>query len=129
MRVQLTAARHTLLRHADLLAAQAESARAELAAHRAGIAGVLRISAMPTALAALVAHGFGVSPVPRLAFLPPELAVVRVPLHDDPVPVRRHLSAVRRGGGRASGDRGRAGCHSRALPGAHRCHRARRLMR
>ncbi|MFE2996388.1 hypothetical protein ACFXG4_15390 [Nocardia sp. NPDC059246] len=98
MRVELTAAGHTLLRHADLLAAQAESARAELAAHRAGIAGVLRISAMPTALAALVAHGFGVSPVPRLAFLPPELAVVRVPLHDDPVPVRRHLSAVRRGG-------------------------------
>ncbi|MEC3915017.1 LysR family transcriptional regulator [Nocardia sp. CDC160] len=226
-RVQLTAAGYALLRHADLLAAQAESARAELAAHRAGIAGVLRISAMPTALAALVAaaaarlrdenpgltveliedesqhcfetllagdsdiaivlpapggpapddprfeqrpllsepldllvpvghpfagrasvaladaahepwitgrarithhlvvsaacaaagftpriagqavdfpgvaamvsHGFGVSLVPRLAFLPPESAVVRVPLHDDPAPVRRHLSAVRRG--------------------------------
>ncbi|WP_040810976.1 LysR family transcriptional regulator [Nocardia concava] len=226
-RVQLTAAGHALLRHADLLAAQAESARAELAAHRAGIAGVLRISAMPTALgalgalaaarlrdanpgltveliedesaecfesllvgdsdigivlpapgtpapddlrfeqrpllsepldllvpvghslagrgsvalseaaaepwitgrariahrlvvsaacaaagftpriagqalhfpgvAAMVAHGFGVSLVPRLAVWPPSLAVVRVALHDDPVPVRRHLTAVRRG--------------------------------
>ncbi|MVU76574.1 LysR family transcriptional regulator [Nocardia sp. ET3-3] len=227
-RVQLTPAGQALLRHADLLAAQVESARAELAEHRAGIAGILRISAMPTALAALVApaaarlrdanpglaveliedesahcfetlltgdsdiaivlpapggpapddprfeqrpllaepldllvpaghslaerggvalaeaaaepwitgrarithhlvvsaacaaagfapriagqavdfpgvaamvaHGFGVSLVPRLAVLPPDAAVIRVPLRDDPAPVRRHLSAVRRGG-------------------------------
>ncbi|MCU1644549.1 MAG: HTH-type transcriptional regulator TsaR [Nocardia sp.] len=54
-RVQLTPAAHALLRHADLLAAQGELARAELAAHRAGIAGTLRLSAMPTALAAVVA--------------------------------------------------------------------------
>ncbi|MFF2551879.1 LysR family transcriptional regulator [Nocardia sp. NPDC058058] len=53
-RVRLTAAARALLRHADLLAAQAELARAELAGHRAGVAGVLRISAMPTALAAVV---------------------------------------------------------------------------
>ncbi|BAW05372.1 LysR family transcriptional regulator [Nocardia seriolae] len=226
-RVQLTAAGHALLRHADLRAAQADSARAELAAHRAGIAGVVRIGAMSTALtafvaaaaarlrnanpgltveliedesfqcfeallvgdcdigivlpapgcpapddlrfeqhpllaepvdllvpvghplagresvalseaaaepwitgrerithrlvvaaacaaagftpriageaihfpgvAAMVAHGFGVSLVARLAFLPPDLPVVRVPLHGDPIPIRRHLTAVRRG--------------------------------
>lgn len=54
-RVRLTSAAHTLLRYADELFAQAERARAELAAHRTGITGVLRISAMPTALVALVA--------------------------------------------------------------------------
>ncbi|QLY29868.1 LysR family transcriptional regulator [Nocardia huaxiensis] len=227
-RVKLTDAAHALLRHADLLFAQSESARAELAAHRAGMAGVLRISSMPTALAALiapaaarlrdqhpgltveliedesshcfelllagdsdiavvlpspsspapgdlrfeqrnllaepmdlvvpvghplagrtgvtlseaagepwitgrerithrlvvsaacaaagftpriagqavdftgvaamVAHGFGVSLISRLGMIPPELAVVRVPLHGEPIPMRRHLTVVRRGG-------------------------------
>ncbi|MFC9997561.1 LysR family transcriptional regulator [Nocardia sp. NPDC127526] len=226
-RVRLTAAAHALLKHADAMAAESERARAELAAHRAGMAGVLRISAMPTALAALVvtaaarlrdAHsrlavelvedesrhcfdlllagdsdigvvlpapgspppddqrfeqhplldepqdllvpadhrlagrasvalseaaadawisgperithhqvvtaacaaagfspritgravdfigvaamvgrGFGVSLVSRLAFIPPEFGVVRVPLHGDSVPIRRHLTVVRRG--------------------------------
>ncbi|MBL1079101.1 LysR family transcriptional regulator [Nocardia sp. 2] len=228
-RVKLTEAAHALLRHADLLFAQAERARAELAEHRAGIAGVLRICSMPTALAALVApaaarlraahpgltveliedesghcfellaagdsdiavvlpspgspapgdarfeqlplldepmdllvpvghwladrddvaladaahepwitgrerithrlvvsaacatagftpriagqavdftgvaamvaHGFGVSLIGRLSLIPPEFAVVRVPLHGDSVPIRRHLTVVRRGGG------------------------------
>ncbi|WP_067711313.1 LysR family transcriptional regulator [Nocardia yamanashiensis] len=228
-RVRLTAAAHALLRHADLLAAQSERARAELAGYRAGMAGTLRISAMPTALAALVvsaaarlrdgnplltvelvedesrhcfdlllagdsdigvvlpapgspspddvrfeqlplldepqdllvpaghplasragvtladaslegwisgperithhrvvtaacaaagftpritgrsvdfigvaamvAHGFGVSLISRLAYLPADFAVVRVPLHGDHVPVRRHLTVVRRGSG------------------------------
>ncbi|MFJ4650338.1 LysR family transcriptional regulator [Nocardia sp. NPDC088792] len=226
-RVQLTAAAHALLRHADLLAAQSERARAELAAHRTGIAGVLRISAMPTAftalvapaaarlrdanpglaielvedesvhcfdlllagdtdiafvlpapgtpapddsrfdqrvlleepmdllvpaghrlagresvelaevaadpwisgrewithhlvvssacaaagftprivgrtvhfngVAAMVANGFGVSLISRLALIPPGMAVVRLPLHGDTVPIRRHLTVVRRG--------------------------------
>ncbi|MFC9898272.1 LysR family transcriptional regulator [Nocardia sp. NPDC127579] len=54
-RVQLTAAAHTLLRHADDLFAGAERARADLAAQRADLSGVLRISAMPTAMVALVA--------------------------------------------------------------------------
>ncbi|MEV0245956.1 LysR family transcriptional regulator [Nocardia sp. NPDC050712] len=54
-RVQLTAAAHTLLRHADELFAGAERARADLAAHRDDLAGVLRISALPTAMVALVA--------------------------------------------------------------------------
>ncbi|GAB2637264.1 LysR substrate-binding domain-containing protein [Nocardia goodfellowii] len=54
-RVQLTAAAHTLLRHADDLFARAELARADVAAHRDDLAGVLRISAMPTAMVALVA--------------------------------------------------------------------------
>lgn len=226
-RVRLTEAALALLKHADAMVAQSERARAELAAHRAGIAGVLRISAMPTALAtlvvsaaarlrdahprvtveliedesrhcfdlllagdsdigvvlpapgspspddlrfeqrplldepqdllvpaghrlsgrssvelseaaeepwisgperinhhlvvasacaaagftpritgrsvdfigvaAMVAHGFGVSLMSRLAFIPPEFDVVRVPLHGEPVPVRRHLTVVRRG--------------------------------
>ncbi|WP_200842426.1 LysR family transcriptional regulator [Actinomadura sp. K4S16] len=38
-RVRLTAAAHTVLRHADVLAAQWERARADLAGHRAGTAG------------------------------------------------------------------------------------------
>lgn len=54
-RVRLTPAAQVLLRHADELFAQSERARAELAAHRAGISGELRISAMPTAMVALVA--------------------------------------------------------------------------
>ncbi len=227
-RVQLTAAAHTLLRHADLLAAQAERARTELAAHRDGIAGVLRIGSSPTATAvvapaaarlravhprltvelcsdesglcldlllagdidiavvfptvdtpppddlrfeqwpllddpqdllvpaghsfaartsialaeaagevwigapdrvahqqfllaacaaagftphvghraidwvgisAMIAQGFGVSLVPRLTHLPGDLAVVRVPLHGEPRPFRRHNICVRRGSG------------------------------
>ncbi|MEV6768113.1 LysR family transcriptional regulator [Nocardia sp. NPDC051030] len=226
-RVRLTAAAYALLRHADVMAAEAERARAELAAHREGMAGLLRVSAMPTALvslvvsaaarlrdanplvtveltqdesshcfdlllagdsdiavvlpapgsppaddprfdqrplldepqdllvpaghrlagrvgvelaetaaeawisgperithhkvvtaacaaagftpritgravdflgvAALVAHGFGVSLISRLAYVPPDLDVLRVPLHGDQVPIRRHLIVVRQG--------------------------------
>lgn len=54
-RVQLTPAAMTLLDHADQLFEQSERARADLAAHRAGVAGRIRISAMPTALVALAA--------------------------------------------------------------------------
>lgn len=226
-RVRLTPAAHALLGHADIMVAESERARASLAAHRAGIAGVLRISSMPTALvalvvsaaarlrddhpgltveliedesrhcfdlllagdsdigvvlpapgspaaddprfeliplldepqdllvpadhalasrssvalaeaateawisgperithhrvvmtacaaagftpritgravdfhgvAAMVAYGFGISLISRLVYLPPHLEVVRVPLHGDPVPIRRHLTCIRRG--------------------------------
>ncbi|WP_026406254.1 LysR family transcriptional regulator [Actinomadura rifamycini] len=54
-RVRLTAAAHTALRHADALAAQWERARADLAAHRTGDAGRVRICSVSSALAALVA--------------------------------------------------------------------------
>lgn len=54
-RVRLTPAALTLLEHADLLAAQAERARADLAAHHEGEAGGLRICAVATALVSLVA--------------------------------------------------------------------------
>jgi DNA-binding transcriptional LysR family regulator len=54
-RVRLTSAAVTLLEHADVLHAQAERARADLAAHRAGAAGHLRLCGVSTALAALVA--------------------------------------------------------------------------
>ncbi|TDD86676.1 LysR family transcriptional regulator [Actinomadura darangshiensis] len=54
-RVRLTAAAHTVLRHADVLSAQWERARADLAGHRAGTSGRLRFCAVSSALAALVA--------------------------------------------------------------------------
>ncbi|MEU8123911.1 LysR family transcriptional regulator [Spirillospora sp. NPDC049024] len=54
-RVRLTAAAHTVLRHADVLAAQWERTRADLAGHRAGTAGQVRFCAVSSALAALVA--------------------------------------------------------------------------
>ncbi|QFG26535.1 LysR family transcriptional regulator [Actinomadura sp. WMMB 499] len=54
-RVRLTAAAHTVLRHADALAAQWERARADLAAHRTGAAGRIRFCSVSSALAALVA--------------------------------------------------------------------------
>ncbi|MGH3097464.1 MAG: LysR family transcriptional regulator [Streptosporangiales bacterium] len=47
--------------------------------------------------AALIARGFGVGLIPRLAHLPAGYATVRVPLHGDPIPVRRILTCVRRG--------------------------------
>jgi DNA-binding transcriptional LysR family regulator len=53
-RVKLTPAARTLLRHADLLHAQAERASADLAAHRKGTAGQLRISSIASALISLV---------------------------------------------------------------------------
>ncbi|MBE1535904.1 LysR family transcriptional regulator [Actinomadura algeriensis] len=53
--VRLTAAAHTVLRHADALSAQWERARADLAAHRSGSAGRVRICSVSSALAALVA--------------------------------------------------------------------------
>ncbi|MFI0481037.1 LysR family transcriptional regulator [Actinomadura sp. 9N215] len=54
-RVRLTAAAHTVLRHADVLSAQWERARADLAGHRAGTSGQVRIGSVSSALAALVA--------------------------------------------------------------------------
>ena len=53
--VLLTPAALTLLEHADLLFAQAERARADLAAHRRGEAGRLRIVSVPSALHGIVA--------------------------------------------------------------------------
>lgn len=52
------------------------------------------------AVAALVAYGFGIALVPRLAPVPERCPVVRVPLRGEPLPVRRFLAAVRRGGER-----------------------------
>ncbi|MEW2354464.1 LysR family transcriptional regulator [Spirillospora sp. NPDC029432] len=52
------------------------------------------------AVAALVAAGFGIGLVPRLAPLPPEHQVLRVPLRGEPVPSRRIITCVRRGGDR-----------------------------
>ncbi|MFJ9414917.1 LysR family transcriptional regulator [Streptomyces sp. NPDC101227] len=54
-RVKLTPAAYTLLGHSDRLFAQWERATADLAAHREGFAGHLRISAVASALAAIVA--------------------------------------------------------------------------
>jgi DNA-binding transcriptional LysR family regulator len=54
-RVRLTAAAHTVLQHADVLAAQWERARADLAGHRAGRSGQVRFCSVSSALAALVA--------------------------------------------------------------------------
>lgn len=54
-RVRLTPAALTALRHADALHARWEEAEADLAAHRAGNAGQLRVTGFATALAALVA--------------------------------------------------------------------------
>ncbi|WP_030381994.1 MULTISPECIES: LysR substrate-binding domain-containing protein [unclassified Streptomyces] len=48
------------------------------------------------AVSALVAEGLGVCLVPRIVPLPRH-PVVRVPLVGEPVPVRRLLTAVRRG--------------------------------
>lgn len=46
----------------------------------------------------LVALGFGIVLVPRLAPLTEGAAVTRIPLHGEPAPVRRLLTATRRGG-------------------------------
>lgn len=54
-RVRLTAAAHTVLEHADALFAQWERAQADLAAHRDGESGQLRIGSVSSALAAIVA--------------------------------------------------------------------------
>jgi DNA-binding transcriptional LysR family regulator len=54
-RVRLTPAAHTLLGHADTLFAQWERARADLAAHRDGTAGRVRIRGVSSAVAELVA--------------------------------------------------------------------------
>jgi DNA-binding transcriptional LysR family regulator len=54
-RVRLTPAAHTLLGHADLMFAQWQRARADLAAHGDGTAGTLRLCGGGTVLAALVA--------------------------------------------------------------------------
>ncbi|PDP89248.1 LysR family transcriptional regulator [Glycomyces fuscus] len=54
-RVRLTGAAYTLLGHADTLFAEWERARADLAAHREGAAGRVRICGVSSAVAALVA--------------------------------------------------------------------------
>ncbi|WP_026929979.1 LysR substrate-binding domain-containing protein [Glycomyces tenuis] len=50
-----------------------------------------------TSASGLVCTGFGVSLYSRLAPIPAEHAVVRVPIHGNPVPTRRLFTAVRRG--------------------------------
>ena len=45
----------------------------------------------------MVCNGFGMSLYSRLVPIPAEHAVVRVPIHGDPVPTRRLFTAVRRG--------------------------------
>ncbi|MDL4815181.1 LysR substrate-binding domain-containing protein [Actinomadura opuntiae] len=54
-RVRLTPAAHTVLRHADVLSAQWERARADLAEHRSGTSGQVRFCSVSSALAMLVA--------------------------------------------------------------------------
>ncbi|MGH3367782.1 MAG: LysR family transcriptional regulator, partial [Nocardioidaceae bacterium] len=53
-RVRLTAAAHTLLEHVDVLHADAERARAAVAAHREGTVGTLRLCGVSSALALLL---------------------------------------------------------------------------
>jgi DNA-binding transcriptional LysR family regulator len=69
-RVRLTAAALTLLEHADVMHAQAERARADLAAHRRGEAGRLRLCGVSTAVAAILAPAAA-----RLRDIHPRLAV------------------------------------------------------
>lgn len=47
--------------------------------------------------AALVARGFGVALVPRWAHLPRDYPIVRIPLSEQPAPMRHILAAVRAG--------------------------------
>jgi len=47
--------------------------------------------------AALVARGFGVALVPRWAHLPSDYPIVRIPLAEQPAPMRHILAAVRAG--------------------------------
>jgi len=47
--------------------------------------------------AALVARGFGVALVPRWAHLPSNYPIVRIPLSEQPAPMRHILAAVRAG--------------------------------
>ncbi|MBV9207608.1 MAG: hypothetical protein JO037_19910, partial [Actinobacteria bacterium] len=49
--------------------------------------------------AALVTRGFGVALVPRWAHLPCDYPVVRIPLSEQPAPMRHILAAVRAGSG------------------------------
>jgi DNA-binding transcriptional LysR family regulator len=68
--VRLTPAARVLLDHAEVLHAQWERARAELAAHGRDVTGTLRLSGVSSALAALVAPA-----LPRLAAVHPRLRV------------------------------------------------------
>jgi DNA-binding transcriptional LysR family regulator len=47
--------------------------------------------------AALVAHGLGVALVPRWAHLPADYPIARIPISEQPAPVRHILAAVRAG--------------------------------
>src|SRR5262249_61137527 len=73
--VRLTAAANTLLTHADALAAGWERAQADLAAYRSStITGLL-----------------------RWARLPGDYPIMRIPLSEQPAPMRHILAAVRAG--------------------------------
>lgn len=50
-----------------------------------------------TSMSGLVCTGFGVGLYSRLVPIPAEHAVVRVPIHGHPIPIRRLFTAVRRG--------------------------------
>ncbi|MDJ1131049.1 LysR family transcriptional regulator [Streptomyces iconiensis] len=82
-RVRLTPAALALLRHADALHARWEEATADLAAHREGAAGRLRITAIATALAALA--------VPAAARLRDQWPGLDVELSENPVEDRYGL--------------------------------------
>lgn len=75
-RVRLTPAALALLRHADALHARWEEAAVDLAAHREGSAGRLRLTSIATALAALV--------VPAAARLRAEWPGLTVELAENP---------------------------------------------
>lgn len=82
-RVRLTPAALALLRHADALHARWEEAAADLAAHREGSAGRLRITSIATALATLVA--------PAAARLRTAWPGLSVELAEDPMADRHGL--------------------------------------
>ncbi|GAA2092845.1 LysR family transcriptional regulator [Streptomyces albiaxialis] len=82
-KVRLTPAAHALLRHADALHARWEEAAADLAAHREGTAGRLRVTGIATALSALV--------VPATARLRDEAPGLDVTVAEDPTEDRYGL--------------------------------------
>ena len=82
-KVRLTPAAHALLRHADALRARWEEAAADLAAHRDGSAGHLRVTGIATALSALV--------VPAAARLGDEVPGLDVTVTEDPAEDRYGL--------------------------------------
>lgn len=86
-KVKLTSAAYTLLRHSDQLFAQWERATCDLAAHREGLAGHLRVSAVASALAALVA--------PAVTELAQQYPMMTVHVGEDPEENRFQLLLTR----------------------------------